>query len=298
MSAASAWIERSRAAPTNGPAAIPRNVRAPIAPSARGRSWPLVEVGRRGRRDRDQGAAPDGLDEPRGDELVEALGRAGEERPDREGHERTEEQPPRAPQVGEAAGERHRGHVHQQVAVDDPGRPPQLRPVGQVDDDRRQRDRRDHQLEAGQEDAGAQDGQQDERRGTGHGRSVAGSACGAGRDAVWGPSVVRAVGLRCARTREGRGRHGRRYAPSEPAGEKVAVPVARTGIALLRQPEIGVDMPARWNVTSTTIYESASSPRARARRTLPLSPSPARIRWTIASVVDQPEELRELRLFD
>ena len=32
-------------------------------------------------------------------------------------------------------------------------------------------------------------------------------------------------------------------------------------------------------------------------RRRPLSPSPARIRSTIASVVDQPDELRELRLF-
>jgi ArsR family transcriptional regulator len=32
------------------------------------------------------------------------------------------------------------------------------------------------------------------------------------------------------------------------------------------------------------------------RGTVPLSPSPARIRSTIAAVVDQPEELRELRL--
>ena len=59
----------------------------------------------------------------------------------------------------------------------------------------------------------------------------------------------------------------------------------------------GVDTSSRADVASTTIYKSASSRRARARRSLPLSPSPARIRSTIASVVDQPEELRELRLF-
>ena len=40
------------------------------------------QVGRRGRRDRDEGAAAERLDEPGGDELVEALGRPGEERPD------------------------------------------------------------------------------------------------------------------------------------------------------------------------------------------------------------------------
>jgi ArsR family transcriptional regulator len=33
------------------------------------------------------------------------------------------------------------------------------------------------------------------------------------------------------------------------------------------------------------------------RRSPPLSPSPARIRSTIASVVDQPDELRQVRLF-
>jgi len=32
-------------------------------------------------------------------------------------------------------------------------------------------------------------------------------------------------------------------------------------------------------------------------RSVPLSPSPARIRSTIAAVVDQPDELREVRLF-
>jgi len=69
-------------------------------------------------------------------------------------------------------------------------------------------------------------------------------------------------------------------------------------IAVLPQPEIGVDIPTRPDVASTTIYISP-------RRAVPLapdgapplSPSPARIRSTIASVVDQPEELRELRLF-
>jgi DNA-binding transcriptional ArsR family regulator len=40
--------------------------------------------------------------------------------------------------------------------------------------------------------------------------------------------------------------------------------------------------------------EEASQPRTREH---PLSPSPARIRSTIASVVDQPDELRQIRLF-
>ena len=39
------------------------------------------------------------------------------------------------------------------------------------------------------------------------------------------------------------------------------------------------------------------SPRARCLPEPPLSPSPARIRSTIASVVDQPDELRDIRLF-
>lgn len=39
------------------------------------------------------------------------------------------------------------------------------------------------------------------------------------------------------------------------------------------------------------------APQADRSRRLPLSPSPARIRSTIASVVDQPDDLRDVRLF-
>jgi DNA-binding transcriptional ArsR family regulator len=40
-----------------------------------------------------------------------------------------------------------------------------------------------------------------------------------------------------------------------------------------------------------------AAPDPRRNRSLNLSPSPARIRSTVASVVDQPEDLREIRLF-
>ena len=55
------------------------------------------------RPDRDEHAAADRLDEPRGDELVHRLGGPGQRGPDDEHDERAQEQPSRAPQVGEAA---------------------------------------------------------------------------------------------------------------------------------------------------------------------------------------------------
>ena len=78
-----------------------------MTPSARGRAVAVVQVRGRGRPDRHEDAAADGLDEPRGDELVEALGGPGQGRPDDEHDERPEEQPAGAPQVGEPAGEGH-----------------------------------------------------------------------------------------------------------------------------------------------------------------------------------------------
>ena len=61
-------------APTNGPAAIPRNVSAPMTPRARGRASALEEVRGRRRRDRDEDAAADRLDDAGRDQLVERLG--------------------------------------------------------------------------------------------------------------------------------------------------------------------------------------------------------------------------------
>ena len=118
------------AAPTTGPAAIPRNVSAPTTPE-RPRPRRAAEQVRGGRRpDRDEHAAADRLDEPRRDELVERLGGAGQRRPDGEDDERAHEQPPGAPQVGQPAGHRHGQDVDQQVAVDDPARLAQLDPGG------------------------------------------------------------------------------------------------------------------------------------------------------------------------
>ena len=59
---------------------MPRNVSAPITPSARGRAVAAEQVRGRGRADRDQDAATDRLDEPGRDQLVERLGGAGQRR--------------------------------------------------------------------------------------------------------------------------------------------------------------------------------------------------------------------------
>ena len=88
--------------------------------------------------------------------------------------QRAHEQPPDAPQVGQPAGHRHGQDVDQQVAVDDPAGLAQLDPGGaavrirQVGQDRRQGDRGDHELEAGQEDADPDDGEEHVRRAAVH----------------------------------------------------------------------------------------------------------------------------------
>ena len=117
----------------------------------------------------DDRAATDRLDEPGGDQLVEVLGDARQERPEGEDGKGGEEEPAGAPQVGQAAGQRHRHHVDQQVAVDDPGRLAQIRPVGHRGQDLWQGHGRDHQLEAGQEDADAEDPQHQVRVASAHG---------------------------------------------------------------------------------------------------------------------------------
>ena len=130
------------------------------------------EVARGGGRDRDQGAATERLDDAGGDQLIEALGPPGQGRTDGEGDEGEEEEAPGPERVRETAGERHRGHVDEEVRVDDPGCVPELGPGGEVDDDRRKGDGRDHQLEAGEEDAGPEDGEEDDGAPAGHGESV------------------------------------------------------------------------------------------------------------------------------
>ena len=54
-----AWTDERIAAPTNGPAAIPRNVSAPMTPEGPRPGRAVVQVGGRGRPDRDQDAAAD-----------------------------------------------------------------------------------------------------------------------------------------------------------------------------------------------------------------------------------------------
>ena len=136
-SATSGWNEPRIAAPSTGPAAMPRKVSAPITPSARGRAAPSYRWDAAARRDRDQRAAADGLDEAGEDQQLERRRRAREQRAEREHDERPEEQPAGAEQVGEPTRDRHRDHVHQQVAVDDPRRLAEAGPAGEVDDDGR-----------------------------------------------------------------------------------------------------------------------------------------------------------------
>jgi hypothetical protein len=122
--------------------------------------------------DRDDRAATYGLDEAGGDQLVETLGQARQERSDREDRQCGQKEPARAQQVGQPAGEGHGHDVDQQVAVDDPGGLAQVRPVGDRRQNLRQGDGRDHQLEAGQEDADAENAQKQVRLSAAHGGSV------------------------------------------------------------------------------------------------------------------------------
>ena len=141
-----------------------------MTPSARGRAAPAEQVGRCRGADRDEDPTPRRLDEPRGDELIQVLGHAGERAADREDRERGDERPPGSPQVGDPAGERHHQDVHEQVAVDDPARLAQLDPgrgpvrVDEIGQDRWQRDRRDHQLQAREEHPGTEHREQRVRR--------------------------------------------------------------------------------------------------------------------------------------
>ena len=145
---------------------MPRKVSAPTTPSARGRGGPPNRC--------DAAAVPTGTSTPPPTAWTSRAAMSwssdwaapGQRGPEGEDDERAHEQPAGAPQVGQPAGHRHRQDVDQQVAVDDPARLAQLDPggatgrVGQVGQDRRQRDRGDHELEAGQEDPDPDDGEQ------------------------------------------------------------------------------------------------------------------------------------------
>ena len=172
------------AAPTTGPAAIPRKVSAPTTPNARGRIAPPNRC--------DAAAVPTGTSTPPPTAWTSRAAMSwssdwaapASADPIDEDHQRAHEQPPDAPQVGQPAGHRHGQDVDQQVAVDDPAGLAQLDPggaavrVGQVGQDRRQRDRGDHELEAGQEDADPDDGEEHVRRAAVHAGSVVWRASG------------------------------------------------------------------------------------------------------------------------
>ena len=87
-----------------------------------------VQVSGGGGPDGHEHPAADRLDESRADQLVQVLRHPGEERSEREDDEGDHREPSRAPQVGEAPGERHHQDVDQQVPVDDPAGLAQLGP--------------------------------------------------------------------------------------------------------------------------------------------------------------------------
>ena len=135
-SAASGWTEPRIAAPTTGPAAIPRKVSAPTTPSARGRAAPPNRC--------DAAAVPTGTSTPPPTAWTSRAAMSwssvcdapASAEPIDEDDQRAHEQPADAPQVGQPAGDRHRQDVDQQVAVDDPARLAQLDPGGSRRSDR------------------------------------------------------------------------------------------------------------------------------------------------------------------
>ena len=160
------------------------------------------QVGRGGRGHRHQRAATGRLDQPRDDQQLERGRGAGQRGADGEQAQRPEEHAAVAPQVRQPPRQRHRDDIHQQVAVDDPGGLAEAGPGGQVGDDRRQGDRRDHQLEAGQEHPRPKDGEEHEGVATREGVHVPSVGCrdrhGGGCDSR---SMRRAVPCRRPRLR-------------------------------------------------------------------------------------------------
>ena len=125
----------------------------------------LEQMRCRRRPDGNEDAAADALDDPADDQLVEALSASRDDRSDDEDDQRAEEQAAGSPDVREATGQRHRDDIGEQVAVDDPRGVAELGEGGlaeligdrEIEQDRRQRGRRDHQLEAGEEDPDPED---------------------------------------------------------------------------------------------------------------------------------------------
>ena len=83
-SAASGWNEPRMAAPTNGPAAMPRNVSAPMTPRARGREPPVNRCDAADVADRDEDAAAGRLHQPRDDQQLQRRRQPRQERADGE----------------------------------------------------------------------------------------------------------------------------------------------------------------------------------------------------------------------
>jgi hypothetical protein len=145
----------------------------------------LEEQGSRGRGDRHEHPAAGRLDEPCRHQGLERGRGAGECRSHGERAECQYERPAYAPAVDESAGEGHNHDVDHQVAADDPRCGPEHPPVrrteqllGDVGDDRRQGNGRDHELEAGQEHADTHDREGDVRVSTAHRPSVSTSRAG------------------------------------------------------------------------------------------------------------------------
>ena len=120
------------------------------------------EMARPGRRERDQGAAAEPLDETRDDELVEVLRPPRQGRPEREEGQREHEWASRPVAIARPAGQRHRRDESEEIPVDDPAGAAELRPVRdrRVPDDRRQGHGRDHELQARDEDPQAEERQE------------------------------------------------------------------------------------------------------------------------------------------
>ena len=172
--ASAGWTEARIAAPTTGPAAMPRKVSAPTTPSARGRAGPPNRCA--------AAAVPTGTRTPPPTAWTSRAAMSwssvcaapASAEPTVKTTSAPMNKPAGAPQVGQPAGHRHRQDVDQQIAVDDPAGLAQLDPggatggIGKVGQDRRQRDRGDQQFHPGQEDAEPDDGEQDQPGASGH----------------------------------------------------------------------------------------------------------------------------------
>ena len=113
----------------------------------------IEEVSGGGRGEREDGARAGALNDPRGNQGIQALGGAGGKAADGKGAQAEAVQRGEVETVGCAAGQRHDRDIGNQVAVDDPRGAAQLSPIGQVVDDLRQRHGGDHQLDAHEERA-------------------------------------------------------------------------------------------------------------------------------------------------